>query len=43
MPAPEVAETDYPEWYAFVLTLARTGLRLGEAIGLECADVDHAD
>lgn len=37
-----VAETDYPEWYAFVLTLARAGLRLGEAIGLEWADVDHA-
>ena len=26
------AETDMPEWFSFCLTLARTGLRIGEAI-----------
>jgi integrase len=36
----EVAERDYPDAYPFVLTLARTGLRLGEALALQWADVD---
>jgi integrase len=34
------AERDYPEWYAFVLCLARSGVRLGEAVALEWRDVD---
>jgi integrase len=34
------AEQDWPEWHPFLLTLARAGLRLGEAIGLEWRDVD---
>jgi len=29
-----------PRWYPFVLTLARTGMRLGEACALRWADVD---
>jgi integrase len=35
-----VAEQDYPEAFPFLLTLARAGLRLGEAVGLEWRDVD---
>jgi integrase len=31
-----------PRWYPFVLTLARTGLRLGEALALRWDDVDLA-
>jgi integrase len=37
-----VAEQDFPENYPFVLTLARTGIRLGEAVGLEWRDVDFS-
>lgn len=35
-----VAEQEYPEWHPFILCLARSGVRLGEAIGLEWGDVD---
>lgn len=35
-----VAGRDYPGWYPFVLCLARTGMRLGEAVALRWADVD---
>jgi len=35
-----VAESDYPEWHPFLLCLARTGIRLGEAVALEWRDVD---
>ena len=38
----DVAQRDFPESYPFLLTLARTGLRLGEAVGLEWRDVDLA-
>jgi integrase len=34
------AEHDWPAWHPFLLTLARAGLRLGEAVGLEWRDVD---
>jgi integrase len=33
-------ERDFPEHYPFVLTLARTGMRIGEAAGLQWADLD---
>jgi integrase len=36
----DVAQRDFPESFPFLLTLARTGIRLGEAIGLEWRDVD---
>lgn len=36
------AQRDDPESHPFLLTLARTGLRLGEAVGLEWRDVDSA-
>lgn len=38
----EVVERDYPDVYPFILCLARTGLRLGEAMALQWADVDLA-
>jgi integrase len=38
----KLAEQDTPEWYPFVLCLARAGLRLGEAIALEWRDIDLA-
>jgi integrase len=38
----EEAARDYPAVHPFILTLARTGLRLGEAIALQWADVDFA-
>ena len=34
------AGRDYHEWHAFVLCLARSGVRLGEAVALEWRDVD---
>jgi integrase len=36
------AEADMPEAYPLLLTLARTGMRQGEAIGLRVGDVDLA-
>ena len=36
----QVAERDFPEWYPFFLTLARTGLRIGECLALRRDDVD---
>ncbi len=38
-----VAEEAYPHYYPFLFALARTGLREGEAIALEWADVDFAN
>jgi integrase len=44
--APEIEEylskiqANFPESYTFFLTLARTGMRLGEALGLEWGDLD---
>jgi integrase len=38
-----VAERDFPEWHAFILCLARTGLRLGEAVALRWNDVDFQE
>jgi integrase len=38
----EVAERDMPDAYPIVLTLARTGLRIGEALTLQADDVDFA-
>lgn len=38
-----VAEDSCPEYYPFILCLARTGMRLGEAIALEWRDVDFAN
>jgi len=32
----------YPRFYPFVLTLARTGIRLGEALALEWEDIDFS-
>lgn len=39
----EVAERDWPESYPFILCLARTGMRLGEAMALEWRDIDFAN
>lgn len=36
----EACRTCEPRWYPFVLVLARTGMRLGEACALRWADVD---
>jgi integrase len=38
-----LAERDWPEHYPFLLSLARAGLRLGEAIALEWRDIDWAN
>jgi integrase len=35
-----VAEQDYPTWHPFLLCLARSGMRLGEAVALRWSDVD---
>ncbi|HEV8311042.1 MAG TPA: site-specific integrase, partial [Methylomirabilota bacterium] len=35
-----VAEREYPEWHPFSLTMARTGLRIGECLALQRDDVD---
>ena len=35
-----VAEQEYATWHPFVLCLARSGIRLGEAVALEWRDVD---
>src|ERR1700675_687483 len=37
-----LAEHDVPEYHPFLLCLARTGMRLGEAMGLEWRDMDWA-
>lgn len=36
----ETCRTTAPRWHLFVLTLARTGMRLGEACALQWRDVD---
>ena len=36
----EVAARDFPAMHPLILTLARTGLRLGEAIALQWGDID---
>lgn len=36
----QVLERGWPEYFPFILCLARTGMRLGEAIALEWRDVD---
>ena len=36
----ETINKHYPLYYPFALTLARTGMRLGEAIGLQWGDID---
>lgn len=35
-----VAEREYPDHYPFLLLLARTGMRMGEAVALQWADID---
>lgn len=35
-----VLQARWPTWYPFVLTLARTGMRAGEALGLKWEDID---
>jgi integrase len=35
-----IAEADYRVYYAFIFCLARSGIRFGEAVGLEWRDVD---
>jgi integrase len=36
----EICERDYPRYYPLFLTLSRTGMRLGEALGLQPGDID---
>lgn len=38
----ETAARDFPEYFPFLLCLARTGMRLGEALALEWRDMDFA-
>lgn len=35
-------QKDYPEHYTLFLLLARTGMRIGEALGLQWSDLDYA-
>lgn len=35
-----VAEQDFPEWFPWLLCALRTGMRIGELIGLEWGDID---
>jgi integrase len=39
----EVARRDFPEHYPMILTLARTGLRIGEALALRAEDLDFRE
>src|SRR5437867_1334666 len=34
-----VCAREFPEWYALILTLARTGLRIGEGLALQWDDI----
>jgi integrase len=36
----ETARVNYPRYYPLLLCLARTGMRLGEALGLQWGDID---
>ena len=38
----ETVSTGWPEYYAFFLCALRTGMRLGELLGLQWADIDFA-
>jgi integrase len=38
-----VAEERYPDYYPFVLCLARTGMRIGEVLALQWADLDFTN
>jgi integrase len=35
----QTAEQEYPEWHTFFFTMARTGLRVGECLALQCDDL----
>lgn len=38
----DAVERDWPEWHVFFLTMARTGLRVGECLALQRDDLDLA-